>query len=387
MAPQVQDAINLVCRSRIDPNKSAYESLEGPYYWNQYPLAPLDTKAVIYDDADTRASWAPHGLDEWLLGPSKDHYRCNLYYNPETKGHLVSGSANLFLQHCIVPAFTPVTHMQELSTKLQDTLATMGRKQRTLATLRTLAQHLDAYVSGTPPLPPVHQEPSAESQRVINIVKTTTSPGIQRVNDAPATQLANNPTLKRVLQAAPCFHQRTARANTPGALPNITPGANIPIVSSIVTPRRSNRVAIRNSRLIIQEAINQLLIEDLLPAGHFIPQKIESKAHKSCQLQTSCNAYDLPHHWRIHQQLLMPHERSGNCGDLDDSFWKGFWGHMSGRQQDGTKGHQRYVCHAPLQFPKYSQRQDHHVRMGSHQPPPPKGRSQLYSNHGRWESH
>ena len=43
MAPQVQDAINLVRRSCINPNKSAYEALEGPYHWNKYPLVPLGT--------------------------------------------------------------------------------------------------------------------------------------------------------------------------------------------------------------------------------------------------------------------------------------------------------------------------------------------------------
>ena len=187
MAPQVQDAINLVRRSRIDPNKSAYESLEGPYDWNWYPLAPLGTKAVIYKDADTRTSWAPHSCNAWFLGPSKDHYQCNLYYILETKRYCISGSANLFPHHCIAPAFTPVTQEQELSMELQDTLTTMGHKQRILATLRTLAQHLNEYVSDTPPLPPVHQEPSAESQRVNNIVNAATSPGVQRVRNAPAT--------------------------------------------------------------------------------------------------------------------------------------------------------------------------------------------------------
>ena len=154
-------------------------------------MAPLGTKAVIYEDADTRTSWARHSLDACFLRPFKGQYWCNLYYIPETKGYRLSGSADLFPQHCIAPAFTPVTRVQELLMELQDTLATKGCKQCTLATLRTLAQHLDAYVSGTLPPPPVHQEPSAESQRVINIVDTTTFPGIQRVSDAPATRLAN----------------------------------------------------------------------------------------------------------------------------------------------------------------------------------------------------
>jgi hypothetical protein len=75
LTPQVQDSINLLRRSRTNPTMSAYETLEGLYDWNRYPLAPLGTKAIIYEDSDTRASWAPHGLDAWFLGPSRDHYR------------------------------------------------------------------------------------------------------------------------------------------------------------------------------------------------------------------------------------------------------------------------------------------------------------------------
>jgi hypothetical protein len=107
LTPQVQDSINLLRRSRVNPAISAYETLEGPYDWNRYPLAPLGTKSIIYEDSNTRASWArPHGLDAWHLGPSKDHYRCHLYFVPETSGYRVSGSAELFPQHCIAPHYS-----------------------------------------------------------------------------------------------------------------------------------------------------------------------------------------------------------------------------------------------------------------------------------------
>jgi hypothetical protein len=86
-------------------------------------MAPPGTKAIIYKDADSQASWAPRGLDAWLLGPSKDqHYRCHLYYILETSGYRVSGSANLFPQHCISPPYLHETHIQELSTELKELL-------------------------------------------------------------------------------------------------------------------------------------------------------------------------------------------------------------------------------------------------------------------------
>jgi hypothetical protein len=85
-------------------------------------MESLGSKAIIFKDSVTRASWAPHGLDAWILGPSKDHYRYHLFYIPETRDYRVSGSANLFLQHCMAPKYEPKLHVKELSKELQTNL-------------------------------------------------------------------------------------------------------------------------------------------------------------------------------------------------------------------------------------------------------------------------
>ncbi len=268
LAPQVQDSINLLRCSRVNPTKSAYEILEGPYDWNQYPLALLGTKAVIYEDADTRASWAPHGLDAWLLGPSRDHYRCNLYYVPELKGYRVSGSADLFPQHCIALAFTLVTHVQELSTKLQETLAKIGCTRHTYAVLKTLAQHLDAYVSGTAP-PQLEQR---NKQRVVDIAPPTFPPGIQRVSDACGTPLTNNPTSTHILQTKPRIHLRKMQANTPGVLPKITQATLIkplPATTSPPTPsaKRIRIAAMREAQTMSTKSTkNATMVQQASPS-------------------------------------------------------------------------------------------------------------------------
>ena len=41
LTPQVEDCLNLMRASQIDPTISAYEVLNGPYDWNRYSLAPL----------------------------------------------------------------------------------------------------------------------------------------------------------------------------------------------------------------------------------------------------------------------------------------------------------------------------------------------------------
>jgi hypothetical protein len=89
---QGQNCLNLMRRSQIDPSKPTYETMNGPYDWNRYPLAPLGCKAVIYEDGDTRGSWALRGVDGWYLGPSMDHYRCDLYFIPKTQAYRISGS-------------------------------------------------------------------------------------------------------------------------------------------------------------------------------------------------------------------------------------------------------------------------------------------------------
>jgi hypothetical protein len=47
LAPQVQDTLNLLRASRINPAISAYRILNGLCNWNRYPLAPLGCKVVL----------------------------------------------------------------------------------------------------------------------------------------------------------------------------------------------------------------------------------------------------------------------------------------------------------------------------------------------------
>ncbi len=118
LTPQIQDTLNLLRASRIDPTKSAYEILNGPYNWNRYLLAPLGCKAIVYKDGNTRRSWASRGVDAWYLGPSKDHYQCNLFYIIETQTYRVSGSTELLPQHCQLSDMNPHKHLKALMEEL-----------------------------------------------------------------------------------------------------------------------------------------------------------------------------------------------------------------------------------------------------------------------------
>jgi len=209
LAPQVQDTLNLLWTSRTNPEILAYETLNGPYDWNRYPLAPPGCKAIIYKAPAVCGSWASRGPDVWYLGPSKDHYRCSLFYVPKTRAYRISGSVELFPQHCQVPNLSWDEHLKALTEELktETTIAAGTTKGKTL--LKLLHTHLDILIL---PLTPTGEQRVTDSQ----------SPNpqheimeFQRVTDSPAIMQARDPTAKRNLVQMSCTHQRNTRNNTP----------------------------------------------------------------------------------------------------------------------------------------------------------------------------
>ena len=201
LTPQVKDTLNSLRASRVDPTKSAYEILNGPYDWSRYPLAPLGCKAVVYEDSDARGLWASRGVDASYLGPAKDHYHCNRYYIPETRAYRISGSTELFPQHCQLPSLTPHQHFRALTNELTENTdpASMTTKGRRLLKL------LKSRIRNLLDSPPISDEQRVsneqradheEEQRMIDespIIIITLS----RITDAPPITLTRNPTAKR----------------------------------------------------------------------------------------------------------------------------------------------------------------------------------------------
>jgi hypothetical protein len=54
--PQVELTLNMLRFSRRDPKKSANQEVYGTFDFNKTPLAPIETKALMYDDPASRAS-------------------------------------------------------------------------------------------------------------------------------------------------------------------------------------------------------------------------------------------------------------------------------------------------------------------------------------------
>jgi hypothetical protein len=158
LTPQVEDTLNMLRASPVNPSKSVYEILNGPYDWNRYPPAPLGCKAVVYEDGKTRGSWASCGINAFYLGPATDHYRCNNYYIPNTLPYRVSGSTNLFPQHCQLPSMTPHQHFCALTNELTEHTAQANSTPKGWRLLKLLGTRIESLL---------HPPPILEAQRVI----------------------------------------------------------------------------------------------------------------------------------------------------------------------------------------------------------------------------
>ncbi len=74
--PQTELSLNLLRGSRIDPCISAWTQLHGTYDLSAHPIAPLGMRIVLHEKPHQRATWAPHGVEGFYLGPALNYYRC-----------------------------------------------------------------------------------------------------------------------------------------------------------------------------------------------------------------------------------------------------------------------------------------------------------------------
>jgi hypothetical protein len=223
----------MIRTSRIDPTKLAYKILYGPYDWNRYSLAPLGCKAVVYKDRNTRGLWASHGVDVWYLGPSMDHYQCDIYYIPKTPAYRILGLTKLFPQHCQLPDLNPHQHLRALTNELTDLAPPANATPKGTRLLRFLQIRIQAILK---PPPIVEQRvdddaiPREEEQKVSDDTPILTIP---LITEAPGIMQSCNPTAKRTSKNTSRLHQRVTRNNTPGIMP-VSPV--LPIVQPAAQP-------------------------------------------------------------------------------------------------------------------------------------------------------
>ncbi len=103
---QVELTLNLLQFSQRNPGISVNQEIYGALNFNTTPLTSLGTKALMFNNPTTQASWAPHATDSFYIGPSTNHYHCLRFYIPAMHRFHFSDTWQLFLTHCQVPAMS-----------------------------------------------------------------------------------------------------------------------------------------------------------------------------------------------------------------------------------------------------------------------------------------
>jgi hypothetical protein len=139
-----------------------------------------------------------------------DHYRCDIYYIPETRAYRISGSTELFPQHCQLPDRTPHQHLRALTDALTDGATEATHTPNGKRLLQLLRDRITTMLA----LPPTLEDQrvanhniilkqEAEEQRVMNNSPILT---IEHITNAPGIVESWNPTTKWALKMAHCTH-------------------------------------------------------------------------------------------------------------------------------------------------------------------------------------
>ena len=89
--PQVTMTLNMFCRSRINPELSAYKNIDGIHNFELTSLAPLGCKVQIHEKPRNRVTYAPRSVYGWYIGQSVHNYICYSCYNIDTGGKVGGG--------------------------------------------------------------------------------------------------------------------------------------------------------------------------------------------------------------------------------------------------------------------------------------------------------
>ena len=136
-----------------------------------------------------------------------------IFFVPEIGGHRISGSCDLFPQHCLLPTLNPVQHVEAVHDELRDAIMALPKKRRQRLQ-KTILKSLASMEMQMQPPQRVTAEGNEPSQQRVAAV-------------APPITTTTNPTNPRVLAAKPRTHLRATRANTPGTIaPIATPDAS-----------------------------------------------------------------------------------------------------------------------------------------------------------------
>ena len=127
LLPQILLCINHLTPFAPNPTVSAYAGLHGDQHdFRAHPIAPAGTRILVHDKPSNRASWAPHGVPGFYLGPASKHYRCYTVWVTPTNAVRITDTVAWFPEHGSMPTLNPHDSVIAVIKDLSNTLQTFG---------------------------------------------------------------------------------------------------------------------------------------------------------------------------------------------------------------------------------------------------------------------
>ncbi len=255
--------LNLLRGSRMNPKLSAYAQIEGEFDYNRTPLAPPGTRVLVHEKPVNRASWDPHGVDGWYIGPAMESYRCYKTYIWSTKAERITDTLQWFPHYVTMPKASDVEIIQAATQDILNTLKNPSHNSpipaltdMQLTQLKTLTEILHTHVSNpsnleeqiskapTLQIPEPQQPPPAPVLRVAPLAPP-----------APPTELHQQ---QNPLQQEPLLHLPTVNPEEektpPTPYAEETPTENAPLLR---VPTVTQEEEIPNPTQVTEEPVEQ----------------------------------------------------------------------------------------------------------------------------------
>lgn len=107
LLPRTELCLNHLLPYAPNPDVSAYAGLHGGAFdFSKHPIAPAGARVLIHDKPNIRASWAPHDIPGYYLGPATQHHRCYRVWSVNSKQTRITDTVARFLENIELPGAT-----------------------------------------------------------------------------------------------------------------------------------------------------------------------------------------------------------------------------------------------------------------------------------------
>eukprot|EP00804_Cyclotella_cryptica_P002310 CCRYP_004049-RA/>CCRYP_004049-RA protein AED:0.34 eAED:0.37 QI:0/-1/0/1/-1/1/1/0/498 len=174
LLPQTILPLNLLRKSNVAPNISAWAYHHGSFDYNRMPIAPMGCEVQFHIKPTRRKTFGEHSGDGFYLRTSPEHYRTHIVFVKKTRAQRLADTVFFKHRYITQPVVTPADTIVHAYNKLQQAIQgiqhskddaqmeALARIEQTLQPTHNKTGHEVEIVHS----PRVHSDPAQEPPRV-----------------------------------------------------------------------------------------------------------------------------------------------------------------------------------------------------------------------------